>query len=425
MGVNLNGENKKWAGWLIWMCAVCYFVSYITRINYGAVLVEIVRTEGISKVEASMALTGSFITYGAGQLVSGWMGDRMKPEKLIFSGLLISTAMNVLVQAFTRPELLLLFWCVNGFAQALMWPPMVKIMSTYLDDEQYKKGCVRVTWGSSAGTILVYLLAPVCIMWKGWRSVFLLCAGIALCFAFVWIRGIAAIERRMERPDPAGSGAERIPARSAGAIREKGEKLFTGRVCFLLGIIMLAIVMQGILRDGITTWTPSYLSETFGLDSSLSILSGVMLPLFSIFCLEITSVLNRKAIRNEMLCAGAVFFAGACGALLLAVMPSFRMQVSIFLAALVTGCMYGVNVILVSMIPPYFKRGGHVSTVSGLLNSCTYVGSALSSYGIAWVVQQRGWNFVIWLWAAAALTGTALCLAGVRPWRRFGRERMS
>ena len=90
-----------------------------------------------------------------------------------------------------------------------------------------------------------------------------------------------------------------------------------------------------------------------------------------------------------------------------------------------TGCMYGVNVILVSMIPPYFKRGGHVSTVSGLLNSCTYVGSALSSYGIAWVVQQRGWNFVIWLWAAAALTGTALCLAGVRPWRRFGRERMS
>ena len=192
MGVNLNGENKKWAGWLIWMCAVCYFVSYITRINYGAVLVEIVRTEGISKVEASMALTGSFITYGAGQLVSGWMGDRMKPEKLIFSGLLISTAMNVLVPAFTRPELLLLFWCVNGFAQALMWPPMVKIMSTYLDDEQYKKGCVRVTWGSSAGTILVYLLAPVCIMWKGWRSVFLLCAGIALCFAFVWIRGVAA-----------------------------------------------------------------------------------------------------------------------------------------------------------------------------------------------------------------------------------------
>ena len=43
----------------------------------------------------------------------------------------------------------------------------------------------------------------------------------------------------------------------------------------MLAIIMLAIMMQGILRDGITTWMPSYISETFHLASSVSILTGI------------------------------------------------------------------------------------------------------------------------------------------------------
>lgn len=413
----MDREKNKFCRLLVALCTVCYFISYITRINYGAVLIEMERAEGISKAAASMALTGSFITYGAGQLVSGWLGDRMKPRQLIFAGILVSATMNVLVPVSAKPGLMLVFWCINGFAQALMWPPMVKILAAYLDDEQYKKGCVRVTWGSSAGTIFVYLAAPFCIMWKGWRSVFFLCAGAAFCFAFLWIRGIAMIETRLE----AQMGKQEQGAHGGRSRMQRKEQrsLFSGNLRLLLPVIMFAIVMQGSLRDGITTWMPGYLAETFRLDSSLSILSGVTLPIFSIICLEITSVLNRKLIKNELLCAGMVFLAGFLGALLLSFIPDFCVQISVFLAALITGCMYGVNVILVSMIPPYFKRSGNVSTVSGLLNSCTYVGSALSSFGIAWAVQHKGWSFAIWLWTAAAFIGTALCLCTGKLWNQY------
>ena len=209
--------HDKWGGLLIALCAVCYFVSYISRINYGAVILEIERSEDISKVAASMAVTGSFITYGFGQLISGWMGDRMKPERLIFAGLLISALMNALVPSFPRPSLILIFWCINGFAQALMWPPMVKILSAFLDEEGYKKGCVRVTWGSSAGTIAVYLMAPVCIMWKGWKSLFFLCAGIALIFAFLWMRWIFAVEMKLGRGEkPNGKTGKKRPKKGKG-----------------------------------------------------------------------------------------------------------------------------------------------------------------------------------------------------------------
>lgn len=435
----MNDRNGKACRLLVFLCTACYFISYVTRINYGAVLLEIQKAEGISKVAASMAVTGGFITYGAGQLISGWMGDHRKPERLILSGILISALMNVLVPLFAKPGLILIFWCINGFAQALIWPPMVRILSAYLDDEQYKKGCVRVTWGSSVGTIAVYLLAPLCIMWRGWKSLFFLCAGAAFCFAFVWGRGIGHVEKQLDGmmgSTGRESVQDRAPVQGRESVQDRasvqgrkavgtpdGSIASLGKgLLLMLAAIMLAIVMQGVLRDGITTWMPSYISDTYHLDSSSSILSGVLLPIFSILCLELTSVLNRKGIRNEMACAGVVFGAGFCGALLLAFFPSSHVGLSVFLAALITGCMYGVNVILVSMVPPYFKKSGKVSTVSGLLNSCTYVGSALSSSGIAWAAQHAGWQTVIWLWAAAALLGTLLCLGCKRQWRYFTGE---
>jgi len=53
-----------------------YFTSYITRINYGAVLAEVILDLGITKGEAGLAVTGCFIFYGLGQPIVGWLGDR-------------------------------------------------------------------------------------------------------------------------------------------------------------------------------------------------------------------------------------------------------------------------------------------------------------------------------------------------------------
>ena len=73
----------------VYLCAFIYFISYITRINYGAIVAEMVADTGLSKSALSMALTGSFITYGAGQVISGIFGDRYQPKTLVALGLVL------------------------------------------------------------------------------------------------------------------------------------------------------------------------------------------------------------------------------------------------------------------------------------------------------------------------------------------------
>ena len=53
------------------LCTAAYFVSYISRINYGAVLVEMVEATGFSKTQLSMAVTGAFQQGSIGVMLTG------------------------------------------------------------------------------------------------------------------------------------------------------------------------------------------------------------------------------------------------------------------------------------------------------------------------------------------------------------------
>ena len=45
------------------------------------------------------------------------------------------------------------------------------------------------------------------------------------------------------------------------------------------------------------------------------------------------------------------------------------------------------------------------------LNSCTYIGSAASTYGIAVLSDRIGWSSTLLVWALLAFAGTLICMA--------------
>ncbi|MBR4973382.1 MAG: MFS transporter, partial [Clostridia bacterium] len=96
--------------------------------------------------------------------------------------------------------------------------------------------------------------------------------------------------------------------------------------------------------------------------------------------------------------------------------PAF---VTVFLAALISGCMHGVNHMLISLIPKNFSKYGMVSTLSGLLNAFTYVGASLSTYGFAAIADNIGWSAVRLIWSIIAFMGTLVCVLKIKSWNRI------
>ena len=391
-------QDKKDVNALSWLFALTYMVSYMTRINYGAVIAEMVTETGMARSELALALTGSFITYGLGQIVSGICGDRFSPKKLVTCGLGATVLMNTLIPLCSTAYQMLAVWSMNGFAQAFLWPPMVRLMTAQLSSEDYDRVVVRVTRGSAAGTILIYLLSPLLISIASWRCVFFVSAACGAAMIFVWNHFCQDVEIVHKTAEKETAGSSRV--------------LFSP----LMLCVMLTIVMQGMLRDGVTTWMPSYIAQTYSLSNQSAILTGVIMPLFTIVSLQAAAKLYRKRFSNPVLCAAVIFGIGTVSAVALRLFSGSAAALSVLLSALLTGAMHGVNLMQTCMIPSFFRKYGNVATVSGTLNSCTYIGSAVSTYGIAVLSETMGWNSTLVLWAAIAGAGMLLCLACWKAW---------
>ena len=123
-------------------------------------------------------------------------------------------------------------------------------------------------------------------------------------------------------------------------------------------------------------------------------LSGVVLPVFGMAAFQLVSVVYRRAVHNELTLAGLLFAGGALSALLLALFHADGAVFSVAAAALLTGCMHGVNLMLICMLPPYYAGYGRISLVSGMFNACTYIGSAASAYGMAAFSESFGLSLI-------------------------------
>ena len=242
------------------------------------------------------------------------------------------------------------------------------------------------------------------------RTVFAVCGLAALIMALAW---------KILYEKQFGSKAVQKVVRSAAAVQ--AEIPFTGKVFLLMGSIMAGIVLHGALRDGVSNWMPTFVSESFGLDSSSAIYTGVLLPIFAIGSIKAASWLYQKVLPNEVTASGAFFAVGALAALLLTVFMEKSVLSTALLMALLVGCMHGVNFILVSMTPPHFRKHGHVALVSGVLNCSTYVGSAISTYGIALLSEGMGWRGTSILWAMIAGAGALICFVIAGKWQKFKR----
>ncbi len=400
----MKNSNKKLT---VLFCAV-YFISYITRINYAATLTEIIRDMNITKAVGSIAVTGSFITYGFGQIISGFFGDRFKPQNVIFCGLVGASFINLSVAFLPNINMINAFWCMNGFFQALLWPPLVRICAENFKGNAFTAVIARITQASQAATIAVYAVVPLIITVSRWRTVFLVSGAAGAIFCLVWLfaaKGFA---------ESSAQSAEEAPANQ----RLQVGMLIKGGII----PIFFAIILQGILRDGITTWAPTYVTEVFGLGTSVSILTSAVLPLLSIVSIGVVVRIAKK-LNNELKTSFVFYFVAFAVSILLMLLFSKFVALDITVMAVIISCMHGVNNMLIGNVPYHFSRFGKVSTVSGLLNSATYIGSAISTYAFAALSDKMGWGFTISSWLVISAIGTLLCLSCIKKWKRFTTQK--
>lgn len=386
---------------LIALCWIVYTCSYLGKLGYNANITQVQETYSISRSEAGMVGTLFFFAYGIGQVVNGIFCKKYNVRFVVFGGLLISGLMNLLVGITENFTIIKYFWMLNGAALSVLWPSLIRTLSESLDEESVGRAVVIMGTPVATGTAIVYGLSALFIAFLSYKAMFFL-AGIMLpIIAVLWI----IFYPKLAKPN---TKEKEIAAAEQGAVIQKnGSKI--GVWWASIGILAIFAVFANLVKDGLTTWVPMILKENYSLPDYFSTLLAVVLPVFAIFGTMVVVILHKK-IKDFVVLASVLFFVAVIfmGVVILC-MPTGLFVITLGGFGVEACLMSGINNVITSMTPLYWKDKVNSGLLAGVLDGFCYLGSTLSSYGLGLIADISGWSSVLWL--LFGLCVTAVCIS--------------
>ena len=404
------------------VCWMAYSFSYIGRLNFSASMAEMTNSGVLLKSEAGAVTTGFFICYGLGQFLSGWLGDKVPPRYLVFTGLTCSSLINFAISFGPPVALMTDLWSANGLSQALLWAPICRIVSDRVHTSRRQKACTALATTMAGGTLFAYVLSALLISAKGWSASFVCGSVCTLAAALVWIFVTTKIEKDTEK----NGEIEEMPVR----IDDSGEavphdEIPSNFIKLLLvsGLMTLAVAsgVQGILKDCMSTWVPTFISDMFEMSPVISILTGSLLPVFGLFGPYLANYIMART-RDELSSLFILFVISSVALALLALFGRFSIVVSIVALAATYACSLGQNMFIVGTIPMYFHNVGKVSMITGTLNAVSYLSTAVLSWITGALVDGAGWGIVMTLWLILSCVAAVSVIFAKRRWNKFRRN---
>jgi OPA family glycerol-3-phosphate transporter-like MFS transporter len=306
---------------------------------------------------------------------------------------------------------------MNGLLQSLIWSPIIKLFSNWIPKSRQKEFCININSSVPIGTFAAYTVTAF-IVWKfHWRTVFFFSSLCLAVIAVVWFFGSLKIEKDVEN-----NGV--LEEDTYVSQKAKQQSYSMGKLMLASGMVFLCfgLMFQGILKDGVTTWIPTYIREEFNMESVVSIISTTIIPIFNLSGVYLASIVNKKIFKNEITTSASFFAICTVTLFLLRLYSGESVVIVLILFGIATTAMMAVNTMLVSMVPIYFAPYGKSSTASGILNSSAYAGGAISTYGIGVLSEVAGWDTTIIIWSMIAFAGMAVCILGKTYWRKFSQN---
>ncbi|MBE5893179.1 MAG: MFS transporter [Lachnospiraceae bacterium] len=408
-------KTKQLSISIILFAWLAYLFSYMGRANYGACIVEIVATTGVSRATAGMVTSVFSLFNSFGQIGSGFLLKKIHPVKIIAAELFIVASINLLFPASNSFVIMALLWGINGAMQSTLLCSATKIFMETLKEPWLSKGAVMLNTVGAVGGTLNYVLTWFLIRYATWQTVFFTVSSILFAAGILWVifmpkftASASGQSAKASKSTDAKDSARKTaaPASTAGKTSLLSQLTRYGAAFMLAGCFMI-----GLMRESVSLWIPSYINEVFGLSSSLSIILTVFVPGFQVFGAILGGRLGRK--MQNLHFPGCVVFAisGFCmGMLLLA--GDFNPFLSVGLFVINAICMTAALTLSLSLFPIRFLAKEHAPMFVGILNFFVHAGDFFASAGIGWLSQYSGWGITFTILCTIAFTASVVYAVG-------------
>jgi Sugar phosphate permease len=375
-------------------CFLAYSGCYMGRNILSTMLPQMI-AGGVYSRE-SLAAMGSafFITYGAGQLINGLLGNKVSAKYMVAAGLSVSGVLCILFPLFSSYPLSLILWGVCGFLCSMLWGPLSKLVGENTSERIGRILLTLLTVASIAGTAVTYFLAIFSALKENWKLGFFITGAILIAISVLWFAANIIMENR------------NIVKKTVSAAETEKK---SNAVAYLLrnGFITVTVVtmLNGVIRNAVAFWIPTFISERFSVSVASAAAISSVLPFVNLAG-TLISVWLAKRLHNDEKKMLTILFAFTT--LMFAWMYFLHGRGMILnLAALfsASAAMTAACNMIFSFYVLRFTETGKISGITGFLDFSSYVSASAASILFSSLVPTYGWDFIVGIWAATTLIG--------------------
>lgn len=397
-------DNKRQKR-LIYLCFAVYSGSYLAKLNYNALLVEILADLGGSRSVAGLVGSFFFFSYGIGQVVNGFIAKYLNEKYVVTASLLGAGICNFLMSTAQSITVMKYIWLLNGILMSPLWCNIVKVQGKYISEKNLPFSLSLIGMTTSVGTALNYGICALVAAFFTWRLSFRFSFVIMLVAAAVWFLVTSDVERNSSHLP------ESSDKNSSTDVSEKKKNALPKSLLIVLIAMFSAGAFTQFTREGLNAWVPSILTEVYGMSTTVSIALTLFLPLLSSLGNFLLVYLERKC--RDFLKLSVVFVSvSAIFITLLTVCFKCNSFIITFICfIIVSAACAAVANITTNHLPLYYRDRFDSGRMAGIGQGCCYIGSTLSTYTLGLVADNGGWYNVFMLLTAVILFSTVICVS--------------
>lgn len=367
------------------LCWFAYAGAYLCRTNLSIVIPDLIQNLGWDK--ASIGLMGSlfFWAYAFGQLINGYIGDRVNFRIFVFISLLFSSLINLLLGFIINKLTFTILWGINGYLLSMLWGPIIRILGLWFPKERHTQVGVGISTSMFIGYILYWGPLGRFIKATNWRLAFFIPGVLVLLFSLCWLKFLPTSKTSAEKEN-------------SNVFKLSIKDLLSTSII----LVTIACLFQGVMKESIGLWTPTIVKEVF--KESIPIFT-LFIPFISLLGLFSAGWLNYKNKNRDELSVVILYSANLLTCIILTNFLDLNVFLTVILLGISSSLLYGANTLLLANIPLRFARYNSASTVAGFLDFSSYIGSALASIITGIISTRLSWKAIMLLWGLLSLGG--------------------
>jgi MFS family permease len=387
-------------------------IAYIDRVCISSAAPDIRRELHLSASQMGWVFSAFTFAYAAFEIPSGWLGDRIGPQKVLTRIVLWWSVFTVATGFAWNYATLLAIRFLFGIGEAGAYPNAAKSISSWFPAAERGRAHGALFMGARLGAALTPPLVVLLIAALGWRHTFWVFGILGAIWAIFWWRWY----RDDPAAHPAVNQAELSIIRGGDAKpTEQGKteahwgQLFQSRNLLFIG---LHYFCYGYGLYFYLTWLPTYLREARGFSArQTGWIAGAIL-LVAAAANVIGGILTDRLSRHYGLKVGRCYLgASALGASAF-VIAAAALVTDPVLAAVLVGLAAGISELSIGAGWAVCLDVGREQTgiVTGYMNTFGNLGGAIGPLAMGYAVEWWG------SWQIPFATASVFYLLGALFW---------